>query len=788
MKLIINKIPVYFPYKEVFPDQLDYIKEILSTIQTKGNICIQMPCGAGKTVSLLSATVSFQLHQKRLEISSQLLGEPIKIIYCCRTFGEVMKTFEELDTLYKYILKNHLDENKDTSFLAVGLTNKESFYEKSVMSKCDNIQGERKCKTSDNSQELNVSVCAISASLTDSGLLEELSIGKPSLTEETSLIKDKAITETFAIKMPSGVYNLKDAKEYIFSKGICNCFNSSSLISFTDFLIFRFDYLLDPNTLEITNKKVSRSSVVIFDEAHNIDNACIENYSIRIDKTDLQKAAVGAREINERLNFLRENETPDKISEYLGLVGIPHNLDKIHNYDYSDISDLVIIPGNIRRPQHFLSLLKRLIEFFKIKLKYNNIITYSTSSFTKSVTETIFVDKWTQTFTSQRFVQIIKELEIKFSPNFYSLKKLVDFVTLSSQLNEGFIITFEPNDYLNKNVFNPILKLSCLDASIGFRTIFGFRNVIITSGTLGTLEIYPLILGLPMEKLVEVNGDMPGHCICPVIVSKGSDQQIIISDPPGLLSNTVGLKGFSDVSDISSSHGATSIGNLYSNQPNNTIKCPNTRNYSSLIIELTQVVPDGIVIFFSSQELLTEVISSQNTINKITKNKLLFIEPSNRKESKSIIQSYKHAIDSGIGSVILCVTRGPISEERSNFNNQYGRCVILIGMPFQSTNSVAFMKRLEYLNGKINLSNFEFLVFDAMRTVSECLGRVVRNRNDYGLLVLADSRFVPKGIRLNLPSWIIKALNGINVGVSVDGVKEVGKDFFRRVGWSRWKY
>ena len=36
----------------------------------------------------------------------------------------------------------------------------------------------------------------------------------------------------------------------------------------------------------------------------------------------------------------------------------------------------------------------------------------------------------------------------------------------------------------------------------------------------------------------------------------------------------------------------------------------------------------------------------------------------------------------------------------------------------------------------------EFLTFDAMRMASQCVGRVMKDKGDYGVLVFADSRYV----------------------------------------------
>ncbi|CAN0532417.1 unnamed protein product, partial [Laminaria digitata] len=35
----------------------------------------------------------------------------------------------------------------------------------------------------------------------------------------------------------------------------------------------------------------------------------------------------------------------------------------------------------------------------------------------------------------------------------------------------------------------------------------------------------------------------------------------------------------------------------------------------------------------------------------------------------------------------------------------------------------------------------DFLTFDAIRQCAQCIGRVIRSKTDYGLVILADSRY-----------------------------------------------
>ena len=53
-------------------------------------------------------------------------------------------------------------------------------------------------------------------------------------------------------------------------------------------LLFCFpfaQYLLDPKIAGVVSNELSHESIVVFDEAHNIDNVCIEAFSVIINRS-----------------------------------------------------------------------------------------------------------------------------------------------------------------------------------------------------------------------------------------------------------------------------------------------------------------------------------------------------------------------------------------------------------------------------------------------------------------------------------------------------------------------
>jgi Rad3-related DNA helicase len=66
---------------------------------------------------------------------------------------------------------------------------------------------------------------------------------------------------------------------------------------------------------------------------------------------------------------------------------------------------------------------------------------------------------------------------------------------------------------------------SCLDASLAMRPVFSrFQSVVITSGTLSPLNLYPRILDFHPVSIASLNMTLTRECLCPVVLTRGTDQ------------------------------------------------------------------------------------------------------------------------------------------------------------------------------------------------------------------------------------------------------------------------
>lgn len=73
------------------------------------------------------------------------------------------------------------------------------------------------------------------------------------------------------------------------------------------------------------------------------------------------------------------------------------------------------------------------------------------------------------------------------------------------------------------------------------------------------------------------------------------------------------------------------------------------------------------------------------------------------------------------------------------------------------------------------------MTFDAQRTAAQCLGRVLRGKDDYGVMVLADRRYARADKRDKLPKWITEAMNEACMNCSTDMAVAMAKKFLRTI-------
>ena len=725
-----SELEVLFPYPRIYPEQHAYMSDLKRTLDSGGHCVLEMPSGTGKTVSLLSLIVAYQMH----------MPEKRKLIYCSRTMSEIEKALAELKALMRYRTK---ELGYTEEFRGLGLTSRKNL-----------------CLHPDVKREKSGSVVdARCRSLTAGFVKEKKERGED---VDVCIYHDNLDLLDPSNLLPPGVFTLDNLLQYGETHKQCPYFSARRMMPWCNVIIYSYHYLLDPKIAERVSKELSKDCIVVFDEAHNIDNVCIESLSIDLTEDSLRKATRGASSLERKIEEMKVNDEQKLQDEYQKLVQGLQDADTARTEE-AFMSNPVLpddllkeaVPGNIRRAEHFVAFLKRFIEYLKTRMKVLHVIQETPPSFLAHLKDYTFIEKKPLRFCAERLTSLVRTLELSNIEDFQPLQEVATFATLVATYETGFLLILEPYETETAQVANPVLHFACLDAAIAIKPVFErFSSVVITSGTISPLEMYPKMLGFDAVVQESYAMSMAKKGFLPLIVTKGSDQQSITS-------------GFQARSD------------------------PNVvRNYGNLLYEFAKITPDGLVVFFPSylyMEMIISMWQAMGVLDRIWQYKLLLVETPDAQETSLALETYRTACENGKGAALLCVARGKVSEG-IDFDHHFGRTVLCMGAPFQYTESRILKARLEFMREQYQIKEQDFLSFDAMRHAAQCLGRVLRGKDDYGIMVLADRRFQKK--RTQLPKWISSMIPDSQTALSTDAAVGMAKKFLRDVaqpasiGWN----
>uniref|UniRef100_UPI00358E0210 general transcription and DNA repair factor IIH helicase subunit XPD isoform X2 n=1 Tax=Myxine glutinosa TaxID=7769 RepID=UPI00358E0210 len=722
MKLTVDGLPVYFPYEFIYPEQFAYMLELKRTLDAKGHGVLEMPSGTGKTVSLLSLIVAYQkVHPE--EVS--------KLIYCSRTVPEIEKVMMELKKLVLYYNK---ETNTPSDLLALALSSRKNLcihpevkslrLGKEVDGKCHSLTASYVRKN--RSTDPTVPICSFFEEFDANGR---------------------------EVPMPAGVYNLQDIKEFAQRHNWCPYFLARYTLSHANVVVYSYHYLLDPKIADLVSREISKKAVVVFDEAHNIDNVCIDSLSVNINRRMLDRCSNNIEMLQSTIEKIKETDAMKLREEYQRMVEGLMEASVARETDVYMANPILpddilkeTVPGSIRTGEHFVGFLKRFVEYLKSRLRVNHVQAESPLAFLKELYDKVCIERKPLRFCAERLRCLLRTLEVANIIDLSPLTLICNFATLVSTYTKGFTLIIEPFEDKTPTISNPVLRFSCLDASIAIKPVFDrFQTVIITSGTLSPLDMYPKILDFRPVTIASFSMTLARTCLCPIIVGRGNDQVTMTSK----------FETREDIAVI--------------------------RNYGTLLLELSGVVPDGIVCFFTSYMYMESIVASwyeQGILENIQRNKLIFIETQDGAETSMALEKYQEACENGRGAILLSVARGKVSEG-IDFVHHYGRAVIMFGMPYVYTQSRILKARLEYLRDQFQIRENDFLTFDAMRHAAQCVGRAIRGKTDYGVMVFADKRYSRADKRGKLPRWIQEHITDGSLNLTIDEAVHISKHFLK---------
>eukprot|EP00466_Bigelowiella_natans_P014652 jgi/Bigna1/67409/fgenesh1_pg.3_\ len=346
----------------------------------------------------------------------------------------------------------------------------------------------------------------------------------------------------------------------------------------------------------------------------------------------------------------------------------------------------------------------------------------------------------------------------------------------------------------NGKRWNYTLQIWCMNPAVAFREVSHMaRSVILTSGTLAPLDSFACELGAVFKHRLEARHLIPKENVLARVVSRDANGKRLV----GTFKHT----------------------SKYSYQD----------SIGEIVLNICTAVPEGVLVFFPSYKLLETICERWKDTelwHQIRKEKVICVESRDSSKNSNFelsMKTYKSAVakgsdgkeTTGIGShriivinasytlfsvfvlernyristqltssrgaVFLGVCRGKISEG-IDFSDGDARAVLIVGIPYPNLKDQQIVAKRAY-NDRVRretpgskISGGRWYELQAFRAVNQAIGRCIRHkrgkirvftlyildlysnlysadRSDYGAIFLIDKRFEQNNVLASLSRW-----------------------------------
>jgi len=322
------------------------------------------------------------------------------------------------------------------------------------------------------------------------------------------------------------------------------------------------------------------------------------------------------------------------------------------------------------------------------------------------------------------------------------------------------------------------------------------RSILVTSGTLSPLESYAMELDLQFIHRLENPHIIPDDQIHVRIVGKGvsgkhlsssyerrqqEDYFVELGNTLVALANVVpaGMLVFFP------SYGVmeTCI-EKWGGPSGSSSKRSQKHNPTSNFFAVRKKAPPRGASRYSFPFTLGKLATSGSASNpwaRLLARKSIVVEPRTSADLPDAIAEFHKflGMEKSKGVALFGVCRGKISEG-IDFAGDMCRAVVITGLPFAPSFDPKVKMKREFLDqarsnkskvstdggfgvaqgyqckprAETSLSGHEWYTQQAHRAVNQAVGRVIRNKNDYGAVLLLDSRFAFPGNKNGLSKWV----------------------------------
>uniref|UniRef100_A0A5K3EF13 Helicase ATP-binding domain-containing protein n=2 Tax=Mesocestoides corti TaxID=53468 RepID=A0A5K3EF13_MESCO len=688
MDLKIQGVPVHFPYKP-YSCQLSMLNRVITALNNKQCCLLESPTGTGKTLALLCASLAWAeyqagkcsgvadsnevVHLKSCDLLSttpheqdedfgsfiedkipdaeavctcgavetqegKKFGQVPRIIYATRTHKQISQVVREMrKTRYAGVKMCILSSRKHSCI------NLEVRKQANANDACQNLKGTCPYDQAKNRKLLMSSVQTLNQ---------------------------------------AGSWDLEDYVETLSKVPTCPYFFAFKLFERASICFCPYNYLLDPVFRETVSSDFA-GSVVIIDEAHNIEDAARDATSVTLLEKDVLAASEDLKLYLNKANV--EGTLAKDVTALINLLGAIHRVMQLTR-------SRLVQAGSLTSSAHVWSgaeiegLLSAVglgaDRFEAVRLSFNRL---NANIQKESVTDRdnlsrVDESQFPNSATLRLFTYIFIMLKFLYNDEMRRIQDYRAVLTEVSDIQRHHVLPTEDSNSAGKwlsrrtsakvrLVESKTLSLNfwCLNPAVCMANIASTVHcLILASGTLSPLDAMAAELNLEFPVRLEASHVVPLDRVFAASVSRGP------------LGNRLCA--------------------TYANQNVFTFQ----DDVGQLVLEACQQVPGGVLCFFPSYGLMDKLIARwelTGLLDKLELVKRVLREPRSSERFEDWVAEFYEAVDTTRGSPIkglrgesvtgalaLAVCRGKVSEGL-DFTDDYGRLVIAIGIPFPAINN-----------------------------------------------------------------------------------------------------
>ncbi|KAL3313789.1 Regulator of telomere elongation helicase 1 [Cichlidogyrus casuarinus] len=583
-----------------------------------------------------------------------------------------------------------------------------------------------------------------------------------------------------------GAMDIEDLAAEGRKSGCCPFYMSRDLIEDAELFFMPYNYLLDKKS-RLSNGIQLENAVIIFDEAHNIEQVCEESSSVALTQSTISSAIEELRIVGTKFykSQIEDSDQTDQdfdepaapFRDNFGTFKENENTEEEDPVKKLNVFQLIRLKSQLLELEKGLSSIEGLGscgithkgDFVFELLGQSEIDNCSLPQAMKTVD---LVAEIVATYSDPSLLNF-SEMDLKRTRGLDSLSdflrtvfeygdfgggehKLGGLVVQESRKTQQELqllaaryfrvhIRDETIGAQGSSVWDRsgpkkdrVLSFWCLNPGRAMRDLFRLRIrcVILTSGTLYPLESLKTELNVDFSITLQNNHVInPKDQVQVLVLTRGPDECVLNSS--------------------------------YENRESPAYQ----RSLGLTMIDLAKHVPRGLLIFFPSYAMMNKMVQFWQEVgifDSLVAEKKVFVEPRDKTLFAKTLVDYKLAcLDCNLrnGACLMAVMRGRASEGL-DLSDHTGRAVAILGLPFPPVQDTRVQLKMSYLDEKhlelaknkpseeAHISGRLWYKLQAWRAINQAVGRVIRHHRDYGAVVLCDQRFASAEARASLPSWM----------------------------------